>query len=184
MKAITVSLMIIGMLLGLPAAGTAEERKCRGTIRSKTLDNVMVPSGASCTLKSVRVKGTIKVGRNARLEAIGVRVIGNVQAENARQVIVRAGSKVGGSIQIVQGKKARIKRTRVGGDILFDDQRRALLARRNVLGGNLQAFENTGGVRISGNSIDGNLQCKANKPAPRGGNNRVQGTKEDQCSRL
>lgn len=102
MKAVSVSLMAIAMLLGIPAAGTAEERKCRGTIRSKTLVNVKVPVGASCTLKSVKVKGTVKVGRNARLEAIRVRVVGTVQAENARQVIVRAGSKVRGSIQIVQ----------------------------------------------------------------------------------
>ena len=176
--------MAIAMLLGIPAAGTAEERKCRGTIRSKTLVNVKVPVGASCTLKSVKVKGTVKVGRNARLEAIRVRVVGNVQAENARQVIVRAGSKVGGSIQIVQGRKARIKGTTVNGDILFNDQRGALLARRNVLGGSLQAFQNSGGIRIRGNRIDGNLQCKENRPPPRGGNNRVQGNKEDQCSRL
>jgi len=47
--------MAIAMLLGIPAAGTAEERKCRGTIRSKTLVNVKVPVGASCTLKSVKV---------------------------------------------------------------------------------------------------------------------------------
>ncbi len=106
--------MAIAMLLGIPAAGTAEERKC-STIRSKTLVNVKVPVGASCTLKSVKVKGTVKVGRTARLEAIRVRVVGNVQAENARQVIVRAGSKVGGSIQIVQGRKARIKGTTVNG---------------------------------------------------------------------
>ena len=37
---------------------------------------------------------------------------------------------------------------------------------------------------IEGNVIDGNLQCKENRPAPTGGNNRVGGTKEDQCSSL
>ncbi|MDQ3661484.1 MAG: hypothetical protein M3454_10580 [Actinomycetota bacterium] len=184
MKGISVSLVAIAMLLGPPAAGVAEEKSCRGLIRSKTLDNVKVPAGATCTLRAVRVKGTVTVGRSARLEAIRVRVIGNIQAENARNVIVRAGSKVGGSIQVVQGGKARVKGTRVGGDILFDDQGRALLARRNVVGGNLQAFQNSGGITIKGNKIDGNLQCKENKPAPRGGNNRVQGSKEDQCSRL
>lgn len=184
MKAIFAFLMAIAMLLGIPAVGIAEERTCRGTMRSKTLDNVKVPAGASCKLKAVKVKGTIKVGRNARLEAIGVRVIGNIQAENARNVIVRASSRVGGSIQIVQGRKALVKRTRVGSDILFDDQRGALKARRNVIGGNLQAFQNSGGIVIKGNRIDGNLQCKENRLPPRGGNNKVGGSKEDQCSKL
>jgi hypothetical protein len=184
MKRTAVPLAALTMLLGMPASGLAEEKKCRGTIRSRTLDNVKVPAGANCTLKGTKVKGTIKVGRNARLEAIRVRVIGNVQAENARNVIVRAGSRVGGSIQIVQGRKARIKRTNVGGDILFDDQSGRLRARRNAIGGNLQAFQNSGGIVIRGNRIDGNLQCKENSPPPRGGNNRVHGSKEDQCSRL
>jgi hypothetical protein len=184
MKRTVVPLVALTMLLGIPAPGLAEEKKCRGTIRSRTLDNVQVPAGANCTLRGTRIKGTIKVGRNARLEAINVRVVGNVQAENARNVIVRAGSRVGGSIQIVQGRKARVKRTRIGGDILFDDQRGRLRARRNVIGGNLQAFQNSGGIVIRGNRIDGNLQCKENRPPPRGGNNRVQGSKEDQCSRL
>lgn len=184
MRKMAVTLVALTMSLGIPAAGIAEERKCRGTIRSRTLDNVKVPAGANCTLKGTKVKGTIKVERNARLEAIRVRVVGNVQAENARNVIVRAGSSVGGSIQIVQGRKARVKRTRVGGDILFDDQGGLLRARRNVIGGNLQAFQNSGGIVIRGNRIDGNLQCKENRPPPRGGNNKVKGSKEDQCSKL
>jgi len=184
MKAFLVSLMATAMLLGIPAVGIAEEKSCRGTIRSKTLDNVRVPSGASCMLNAVQVKGTIKVERNARLEAIHVRVIGNIQAENARNVIVRAGSKIGGSIQIVQGGKALVKWTTVKSDILFDDQRGSLRARRNVIGGNLQAFQNSNGIVIKGNRIDGNLQCKENRPPPRGGNNKVGGNKEDQCSKL
>src|SRR5680860_1226633 len=105
MKAIFASLMAIAMLLGIPAVGIAEERTCRGTIRSKTLDNVKVPSGASCKLKAVKVKGTIKVGRNARLEAIGVRVIGNIQAENARNVIVRAGSRSAGASRSFRARR-------------------------------------------------------------------------------
>jgi hypothetical protein len=111
-------------------------------------------------------------------------VIGNVQAENARLVVVREASRVGGSVQIVQGGAARILGSRINGDILFDDQSRALTANRNVIGGNLQAFQNTGGVEIRRNRIDGNLQCKENRPAPVGGGNIVQGTKEDQCRRL
>ena len=168
----------------VPQAAMAEERVCRGTIGATTVDNLKVPQSATCTLKGTKVKGTIKVNRGARLEAINVNVIGNVQGENARNVIVRRGSRVGGSVQVVQGKRARIAYSRVNGDILYDDQRGEVIARSNTVGGNVQAFQNTGGVRIRGNVIDGNLQCKANRPPPTGGNNKVQGNKEDQCKRL
>jgi len=169
----------------LPAGqALAEERVCRGIIGAVAVDNLRVPQGATCTLNGTFVKGTVKVERGATLRAFDIRVIGNVQAENARNVIVREGSRVGGSVQIVQGGAARIVGNRINGDILFDEQDRALRANRNVIGGNLQAFQNTGGVEIRNNRIDGNLQCKANRPAPVGDGNIVQGNKEDQCRNL
>lgn len=175
---------VLGSLL-LPAGPvSAEERVCRGTIGSVTVDNLRVPQDASCTLDGTRVEGTVKVERDARLLAIGVRVVGNVQAEGARKVVVRGRSRIGGSVQIVQGRAARIVRTTINGDILFDDQSRYLTANSNIVGGNLQAFQNTGGLEINDNRIDGNLQCKENVPRPTGGGNIVQGNKEDQCARL
>jgi hypothetical protein len=168
----------------LPQVALAEEKVCRGPIGAKTLDNVKVPQGATCTLKGTKVKGTIKVNRGARLEAINVNVIGNIQGENARNVIVRKNSRVGGSVQVVQGKKAKVAHSKVRGDILYDEQSGEVIVRGDTVGGNVQAFQNTGGVRIRGNVIDGNLQCKENKPAPTGGNNRVGGSKEDQCKNL
>jgi hypothetical protein len=180
-----VAVLAVGGALLLPAGpASAEERVCRGAIGAVTVDNLRVPQGATCTLNGTVVKGTVKVGRNATLRATNIRVIGNVQAENARNVIVRSGSTVGGSVQIVQGGAARILGSSITGDILFDDQAGALAANANRIGGNLQAFQNTGGVAINNNRIDGNLQCKENDPAPTGGGNVVQGSKEDQCADL
>jgi hypothetical protein len=181
MMALMAALVTVALM---PPAARAEERVCRGTIGARTLDNVKVPQGASCTLNGTKVKGTIKVNRNARLEAVDVNVIGNVQGEGARNVIVRKTSRVGGSVQVVQGRKAKVANSRVNGDILYDDQNARVSAVGNNVGGNVQAFQNTGGTRIAGNVIDGNLQCKENKPAPTGGNNRVKGNKEDQCKNL
>jgi hypothetical protein len=175
------ALAITGVLL-LPAApASAEETVCRGALGAVTVDNLRVPQAASCTLDGTNVEGTVKVGRDATLRARGIDVIGNVQAEDARKVVVRGGSTVGGSIQIVQGGNAKILKSTISGDILFDDQGGVLTANANVIGGNLQAFQNTGGVRINHNQIDGNLQCKANVPAPTGGGNIVEGNMEDQC---
>ena len=179
--AFTASILAFALL---PQIAVAEEKVCRGTIGDRTLDNVKVPQDASCTLRGTRVKGTIKINEGARLEAIGVRVIGNVQGEGARNVIVRKKSSVGGSVQIVHGKRARVVNSKINSDILYDDQSGRLSALNNKVGGNVQAFQNTGGIRIAKNVIDGNLQCKENRPPPTGGDNRVGGNKEDQCKAL
>ena len=150
--------------LGGAATAAAEERTCRGTLGAITVDNLRVPQGASCTLNGTYVKGTVKVERGATLRASAIRVIGNVQAENHRNVVLRGGSTVGGSVQLVQGGTATLHANRVTGDI--------------------QLFANRGAQSVTSNRINGNLQCKENVPAPTGGGNVVQGNKEDQCARL
>ncbi len=168
----------------LPAVAHAEERVCRGTIGATTLDNVRVPQGATCTLEKTYVKGTVKVERDATLRARGVRVVGNVQGGNARQVNVVDYSRVGGSIQVNQGGGSTISSTRVLGDIQLGENVSLLRALNNTVGGSIQIVKNFGGAEVRGNRIDGNLQCKENDPRPFGGGNIVQGSKEDQCARL
>jgi hypothetical protein len=148
----------------IPTSASAEETTCRGKLGAVTVDNLRVPEGGRCILTGTRVQGTIKVERSATLGARGVKVIGNVQGENARRVNVLRGSRIGGSIQVVQGGAAKVLDSRVKADI--------------------QMFENNGGVRVARNRVNGNLQCKENSPAPTGGGNIVQGNKEDQCSNL
>jgi len=171
------------VILAAPIAH-AEERTCRGSLGGTTVDNLRVPDGATCTLNGTLVTGTIKVESRATLVAESVRVVGNVQAEDAKAVTVRAGSRVGGSLQIVQGGSGRVIGSTVQGDILFDDNVAKVSAIRSTVGGNIQAFQNSGGVEIRRNHVDGNLQCKENRPAPVGGGNVVDGNKEDQCARL
>ena len=185
----TMRVMVAGALsagvLGLmPAPAMAEETTCRGSMGQRTVDNVKVPQGATCILEGTTVKGTVYVNNNATLKAIDVRVNGNVQGENARRVVVRGGSVVDGSVQVVQGGTAKVAGSRIGSDILFDSQNGNVIAKGNKVGGNISAFQNKGGVKIAGNNVDGNLQCKTNSPRPTGGNNTVQGEKEDQCKSL
>jgi hypothetical protein len=138
----------------------------------------------SPTLNRTYVKGTVKVERAATLRAAAVHVVGNVQAENARNVVVRDGSRIGGSVQVKQGGAATVASSFVNADIQSDANARELTASDNVVGGSIQVFQNTGGVTIADNRVDGNLQCEENRPAPVGGGNVVQGNKEDQCARL
>jgi hypothetical protein len=174
----------ITLSLALAPVALAEERSCRGTLGAVTVDNLRVPAGATCTLNGTNVKGTVKVERNAKLVASGIRVVGNVQAENARSVKVNGGSRVGGSVQVKQGGGASVTHSTIAGDIQYDSNVAALTASSNRVGGSIQVIKNTGGVTLSSNRVDGNLQCKENRPAPTGGGNIVQGNKEDQCARL
>jgi hypothetical protein len=168
----------------LPATAQADERVCRGSIGARTLDNVRVPTGATCRLTRTYVKGTVTVQRGATLVASRVRVVGNVQGENARNVVVRNASRVGGSVQVKQGRRASVLASRVNGDIQYDANRGLLVANDNRVGGSIQVVGNDGGARIYRNVVIGNLQCKENSPRPRGGGNRVGGSKEDQCRRF
>jgi hypothetical protein len=163
---IATSALLLSAPLALAIAPTAaaEEVTCTGTIGSVTVDNLRVPDGASCRLVATTVEGTITVGNGSRLYAVRVSVKGNVQAEGAERVVVRNGSRIDGSIQLVQGGSAKILRTTVNSDV--------------------QLFENTGPLLVRGNTIDGNLQCKENSRTPAGGGNTVGGNREDQCSRL
>jgi hypothetical protein len=163
-----------------PTPALAEEQTCRGTMGARTVDNLRVPDGATCTLNGTTIKGTLKVETRATLYAFGVRVVGNVQAENSRKVVVR-GSRVGGSVKVVQSGIASVRGNRINGNILFDENSGLNVARRNVVGADIQAFQNKGGVRIYYNRVNGNLQCKANSPRPVGDGNIVQGVKQDQC---
>ena len=161
-------LMIACVALGA-APAHADDTTCHGTIGAVSLDgNVIVPEGALCTLIGTRVDGNVHVQSGAALKAKGVRVGGSVQAEDHERVVVKAlnghRSQVGGSIQLKQGGGGRIAKTDVGSDI--------------------QLFTNGGLFVVEGNRVDGNLQCKNNSPKPIGGNNVVQGNKEDQCRDL
>jgi|SRR5688572_1479497 hypothetical protein len=170
--ALVVPAAMTGIVLTAPAAH-ADDRICRGTIGSQQLDgNVIVPKGASCTLAGTRIDGNVFVRGDAQLLAKGVKIGGNIQAENHKSVIVRhrevdgqvQRSRIEGSIQLKQGGGGELRRTVVNADI--------------------QLFSNTGLFEVRGNVVGGNLQCKSNDPQPVGGNNTVEGNKEDQCQNL
>jgi hypothetical protein len=176
---------VLALTVAAPVA-LAEERVCRGTIGAKTVDNLLVPQGAECTLNGTKVQGTIKVENNAKLVANGVRVIGNVQSEGFKSIALKEGSRVGGSVQLENGQEGgtgKVVSTRINGDLQFEANEAKMVARNSTILANLQVFQNTGGVVLENNTIAENLQCKENNPPPVGGGNTA-GDKEDQCARL
>ncbi len=179
-------LVALAALLMASSAAQAEERVCRGTIGAATVDNLLVPQGASCTLNGTRVEGTVKVERNATLTANAIRVKGNVQSEGFRNILIRQGSRIVGSVQlenVLTGGFGRLLNSTVNGDVQFFSNEARMVARGNTILANLQANQNTGGLVIQNNRISQNLQCQANNPPPVGGGNTA-GDKEDQCAAL
>jgi hypothetical protein len=165
MLAIAVGGLVAAVFVGGTTAAPAETRKCTAGFGAVTLDNVKVPRDAVCTLTGTKVKGTIKVGDGATLIATNVKVIGNVQAKE--HLLVRLNgmtTKIGGSVQLVDGGAATLNTIRVKGDV--------------------QLFDNSGPQTLTGNRIDGNLQCKENLPLPTGSGNIVKGNAEDDCEGL
>ncbi len=179
-------ILLLSTLLALftSVQAMADVTICRGFIGAKTVDNLRVPENATCNLSGTRVKGTIYVGINATLTAWNIIVIGNVHAENSKQVNVLEGSRIGGSVQVALGGGSSVNDSFIDADLQYGGNSGILRAMRNSIGGNLQVLRNTGKVDIRKNVIDGNLQCTENVPAPIGGANVVGGTKEGQCRRL
>ncbi len=167
-----------------PGGSLSGNVTCDGLrIGAESLDTVTVPDNSSCTLQSTRLVGSILVGRNARLDADGVAVNGNVQADGSAHVRLGGPSTVGGSVQIKEGGSASITSARITGDLQIDAMRGPVSAAGNTVGGSLQAVGNRGGVTLNANAMNGNLQCKENQPAPAGGGNTA-ALKEDQCAAL
>ncbi len=183
-KTISNNIIMLSTLFLLPLQAAAEEILCSGSLGNTVVDNLLVPGNSECVLHGTRIMGNIQVAANAALTARKIVVIGNVQAENARQVNILENSRIGGSIQIKQGGGAIISDNIIESDIQFESNAQQFQALRNDIGGNLQISQNSGGAEIQHNAINGNLQCKENAPAPTGGANRVNGNKEDRCARL
>src|SRR5690606_7844480 len=102
-------LILPGLSTLLVSTGAiAEEFVCTHELGRVTVDNLRVPPNVICNLDGTRVEGTIKVEANATLNAQRISVIGNIQAENARQVSVRDRSRIGGSVQLKSGGGATI----------------------------------------------------------------------------
>jgi hypothetical protein len=65
---------------------------CKGTLTNITVQSIQVPSGYTCTLKGTIVKGNIVVNNGATLKAIGIKVIGSIQAVGAAFVEIDSNS--------------------------------------------------------------------------------------------
>ncbi|HEX2155150.1 MAG TPA: hypothetical protein VHL52_14390 [Acidimicrobiia bacterium] len=158
---------------------------CIGSLGAVTIDDdLIVPSGYSCTLNGTTVQENVLVASGATLIANGVSVDGNIQAEGHATVTIEGNSTIGGDIQADDGGSVGVAGSDVGGNIQVESNEGDFLITDNTVDGDIQFNDNDGPSDISDNTVGGNLQCQGNQPPPTGGGNAVEGDKEDQCSGL
>jgi hypothetical protein len=170
--------------LTLPSAppGISGNVSCTNwRIGAITLDNIEVPSGASCRLNGTRVLGSVQVQPGGVLIAAGVQVSGSVQGDAAAHIqLTGATSRIAGNVELEGGGTTALADARVAGDVFVNGLSDVVLLRRLVVGGNMQITDNLGGGEITGNRITGNLQCTGNTPAPLASDNTALSI-ESQC---
>jgi hypothetical protein len=109
------------------------------------------------------------VRRGAKLQVLGGRITGNVQASYSKLVDLTQATSVGGDVQgkrtvsmVVRGN------TRVGGNVQLVEGSAAnnvdaLLVQNSIVTGNVQAEKSSGRFQVLGNTINGSLQFVENR---------------------
>lgn len=140
---------------------TTTASRCNGTLGAITVEEVNVPSGATCTLNGTRVRGDVKVRTGASLIANGASVDGNIQAEDALTVATRNGTFVDGDIQVKRRATARIESTTITGNLQIEESGASLVSSGNRIGGDLQV-KKARTASITSTSVNGNIQLEEN----------------------
>jgi hypothetical protein len=108
--------MLLGVLaLASPAA--ARDLTCNGVFKGKTYDDVKVPRGGACTITGARIRGDVRVLKDAYLQTRATTVRGDVEGMDAQTVFIDSGSKVGGSVEAVKTAQFYVFNSSIGEDI-------------------------------------------------------------------
>ncbi len=135
--------------VGNSSRTTTTAANCNGNLAAITVDQVTVPSGATCTLSGTRVLGDVKVRSDASLLTSAARIDGSIQADDALTVATRNSTLVDGDIQV---KRRATAKARTGGGVRLNSNRVAQKLQRKE---NLPAP--TGSGSIAGDKED---QCR------------------------
>lgn len=158
-----------------------EDQICTDSLVDITVDDLVVPQGATCTLDGTRVMGNITVEADASLTAYAITVEGNLQAEEAGRIEIHPDSYVGGNIQVEESGSLRVESTNIAGNLESYGNMGDQNLMNNMIAGDLQINNTMGNVLIEGNTIEGDLECEDNDPAPIYSGNTVYGDREGQC---
>ena len=163
---------------------------CSSTLSGTVNGNVVVPSGASCTLSNVTVTGGVRVSQNASLTIDATRqpatINGTVQATNCVSALLEGGVTVGGNVQI-QGCAQQSgfvgPGVKIVGSFECINNAGGCEADLGEVRGNVQ-IQSSSSADISLVSVAGSLQCQGNTASPTHayGPDFVSGSLQGQCA--
>ena len=178
MKYLTIcaSVLSLGMLAAQDAA--AADRYCPPNPTRTVKGNVIVKGEKPCQL-SVKVKGNVEVKYGAVLEAKEARILGNVQAEGAKQVVLED-TYVRGDVQLkyLEGTdmhESEVSDSKIRGNVQLEGNKTPIEVDDNKISGDLQAYENYDMLNINMNKIRGNLEVYKNYDMVNIDQNKVKG---------
>jgi hypothetical protein len=204
-------------LTGLEAAGSVSDAtepaataridangdyRCRRSVTGR-FDNVIVPSGATCSITDGLVRGNVVVERGATMTLRRTSVVGNVQGSTSRAVSIDGG-RIGGDVQVtnavhrtgtgvsirggtiisgdLQIEKSDVSEIRVvdavvSGNVQLVENHTgtSLSVEMNRVRGDVQVFKNVGRASqvVRGNWSDQQIQCRENTGSFVGSPNRA-----------
>ena len=190
MKTFGLALTVAAVALLGGAAAARADTSCTGPLSGTVNGDIVVPTGASCTLSNATVSGDVHVLKDASLTIDATEqpttINGNVLANGCTFALLEGGVTVSDSVEIRQCA-----------------QQSGFIGPGVKIGANFQCINNPGGceaelgavqgsVQIEGStasdislvSVGGNLQCGGNTPAPTHnfGPDFVAGSFQGQCA--
>src|SRR5271163_3651858 len=148
---------------------------CSSALSGTIKGNVVVPSGASCTLSDVTVTGGVQVLQNASLTVDTTQqpatINGNVQATNCTFAVLEGGVTVGGSVIIRQCAQLSGfvgPGVKIGGNFQCQNNSGACQADLGDVHGSVLISNNSSITPsdVSLTSVGGVLQCQGNSASP------------------
>lgn len=153
----SVTALALGSLAFVAPTAAAADRTCRGELSNIIVSGtVYVPSGATCNLTNVAVRGDVKLGTASNVRIYGRGVFGNVQGESAPGTIVIHNTRIYGNVQTKGAWSVRITRAKVNGDVQAERNLRQLYVANAAIGGNVQTKYMP--LRIESTSVGGDIQ--------------------------
>ncbi len=147
--------------VGNSSRTTTTATSCNGNLAAITVEQVTVPSGATCTLSGTRVLGDVKVRSGASLLTSAARIDGSIQADDALTVATRNATYVDGDIQVKRRATARIENSTINGNLQVEESGASLVSTGNRIGGDLQV-KKARTANITSTRVEGNIQLEDN----------------------
>jgi hypothetical protein len=163
---------------------------CTGTLAPGSYGNVVVPSGATCTINSsVTVIGYVQVNASATLHDTGATVRGDLTATTNSNVFISGSGGYsstnaffGGSVNVTGAHTVSITKTTINGSLSVQSSTASgsVSITNNNVGKNLSVTNNLGPTTVTGNKIGKNADCSGNAAFVGGGN--TSGSHIDSCN--